>query len=452
MLAQCPQTTETKIHPSTIRAIRQCLGMTQQEFGERLGLSSSNGEKTVGRWERGDSSPRGRRLEALQRLRTTISAGRLSLRGEFRFIDLFAGVGGIRLPFEELGGECVFSSEWDKFAQQTYAANYGKLPHGDITQIAAEEIPSHEVLLAGFPCQAFSQAGLRKGFDDTRGTLFFEIQRILVHHQPSIVFLENVKQLVGHDKGRTLRTILSVLRGTGVDGAVGQLDLSDSVLDALDTPLNYAVDFKVLRARDFGVPQNRERVYIIGVNRNKVPNADEVLRKAFADLEDSHRASCLASVLEDNAKVDPKYTISDRLLAGHERRKKEHKRKGNGFGFSVFSHSDTYVNTISARYYKDGSEALVDQSDLGLNPRKLTPRECARLQGFPETFILDKVSDAQAYKQMGNSVAVPVIRALASRLIPAWIDEVSDRVEAAGEPVACQPSGRIVDQNQLELL
>lgn len=452
MLAQSPALTRTEISPSVIREVRQHLGMTQQEFAATMSLSEANGEKTVGRWERGDSAPSPANRLKLQRMYEEVAQADRPTGDEFTFIDLFAGVGGIRLPFQELGGKCVFSSEWDKFAQQTYAANYGHLPQGDITKIAAKDIPSHDVLLAGFPCQAFSQAGLRRGFEDTRGTLFFEIQRILVHHQPSIVFLENVKQLVGHDKGRTLRTILSVLSGKEVDAGLGQLDLSDSVLDALETPLNYAVDFRVLRARDFGVPQNRERVYIVGVNRNKVQNAQDVLKKAFADLELSHRASCLADVLEDNANVDPKYTISDRLLAGHERRKKEHRKKGNGFGFSVFTHNDSYMNTISARYYKDGSEALVDQSDLGLNPRKLTPRECARLQGFPESFVLSSVSDAQAYKQMGNSVAVPVIRALASRIISAWLAPTSENVEVPKVSAACKPRMPIVEQNQFTFL
>lgn len=410
------------IIPKEIKAIRNGLNLTQKEFAALLSISTSHGEKTVGRWERGESQPTARLVREIGQLKEPVPFSNPK-SSKFTFIDLFAGVGGIRLPFQELGGKCVFSSEWDKFAQRTYAANFGDVPAGDITQIDASDVPPHDVLLAGFPCQPFSQAGLRKGFDDTRGTLFFEIQRILVEHQPSIVFLENVKQLVGHDKGRTLNLILSVLRGGREGEHFEQLSLRELATLGAAVPLNYAVDFRVLRARDFGVPQNRERVYIVGVNRNKVKDPEAILRRVFNDLEASHRPSSLSDILEDNSQVDEKYTISDRLLAGHERRKREHRKKGNGFGFSVFNHDDTYVNTISARYYKDGSEVLIDQSDLGRNPRKLTPRECARLQGFPEKFVLERVSDVQAYKQMGNSVPVPVVRALAERLIPSWLQQ-----------------------------
>lgn len=301
----------------------------------------------------------------------------------FKFIDLFAGVGGIRLPFDELGGECVFSSEWDVHAQKTYEANFGHKPHGDITQVEVEDIPAHNILLGGFPCQPFSQAGQKLGFEDTRGTLFFDVARILEFHKPEIFLLENVKGFLGHDKGRTFEVVRKVLED-----------------------LDYIVFHKVLNARDFGVPQNRERIYIIGINKTKLGNF------SFIFPEPLKLEVKLGNILE-NVK-DPKYTLSDNLWQGHQRRKKEHQLKGNGFGYSLFNSESKYTSTISARYYKDGSEILIEQ--IGKNPRKLTPREAARLQGFPDTFIIP-VSDTQAYKQFGNSVAVPVIREIAIKLV-----------------------------------
>ncbi len=301
------------------------------------------------------------------------------LKAQFKFIDLFAGIGGIRIGFESVGGECVFSSEWDIQAQKTYQANFGEIPHGDITRIEPEEIPSFDVLVAGFPCQPFSQAGLKKGFEDMRGTLFFNIAKIVEYHQPSVVFLENVKNLAGHDKGNTLKVITRTLEDLG-----------------------YKVFHKILNAKDFGVPQNRARIYIVAFKGN----VDFVFPDAL------HTKTRFGDILEKN--VDRKYTISDKLWAGHQRRKKEHKEKGNGFGYSLFDENSEYVSTISARYYKDGSEILVKQE--GENPRKLTPREASQLQGFPKDFIIP-VSDAQAYKQFGNSVAVPVIKALAEKIL-----------------------------------
>lgn len=297
----------------------------------------------------------------------------------FTFIDLFAGIGGIRIGFEEVGGECVFTSEWDKPAQKTYAANFGEIPYGDITQIDPKEIPSFDILLAGFPCQPFSMAGLKKGFSDTRGTLFFDIARIVEHHKPTVIFLENVKNLASHDKGNTLKVITKTLED-----------------------LKYRVYHKVYNAKDFGLPQNRARIYIIAF-KNEVD---------FKFPEPPKPKTRLGNILEKN--VDEKYTISDKLWSGHQRRKKEHKEKGNGFGYSMFNEDSEYTSTISARYYKDGSEILIEQK--GKNPRKITPREAARLQGFPETFIFPN-SDAQMYKQFGNSVAIPVIRFLAEHII-----------------------------------
>jgi DNA (cytosine-5)-methyltransferase 1 len=301
------------------------------------------------------------------------------VKSDFKFIDLFAGIGGIRMGFEDAGGECVFTSEWDVAAQKTYQANFGEIPYGDITKIDPSEIPSFDMLLAGFPCQPFSQAGLKKGFEDTRGTLFFDIARIVEHHKPSVVFLENVRNLKGHDKGNTLKVIIKTLEDLG-----------------------YRVFHRLYNAKDFGVPQNRVRIYILAFK-------DEI---EFEFPKELNLPTRLGDILEK--KVDDKYTISDRLWAGHQRRKKEHKEKGNGFGYSLFKKESKYTSTISARYYKDGSEILIEQK--GKNPRKITPREAARLQGFPDEFIIP-VSDTQAYRQFGNSVAVPVIRTLAKKII-----------------------------------
>lgn len=402
---------------------RSCLGLSQRQLAEQLGLGPG-GERTVGGWERGEHLPSHANQQAIGRLVARVPFRSPYTEGQkepvFKFIDLFAGIGGIRLPFQEIGGHCVFTSEWDKFSQATYGANFFERPQGDITKISAKDIPDHDVLLAGFPCQAFSQAGLKQGFYDTRGTMFFEIQRILAHRRPKAFLLENVKQLRGHDKGRTLATILSTLRGDEVPHIAPDIPMSDEARRSLGVRLNYRVEARVLVARNFGVPQNRERIYIIGFDREQVPEADDgnIVEAIFRRLEKREAQTRLGDVLEDNWSVDPKYTISSRLLAGHERRLREHRAKGNGFGFSLFNRDSAYCNTISARYYKDGSEVLIDQSDIGRNPRKLTPRECARIQGFPEEFVVDAVSDVQNYRQFGNSVSVPVIRAIAEEMLP----------------------------------
>lgn len=296
---------------------------------------------------------------------------------KFRFIDLFAGIGGIRIAIEELGGKCVFSSEWDKYAQETYKANYQERPQGDITKIKEEEIPSFDILLGGFPCQAFSIAGKRLGFEDTRGTLFFDIVRILNYHKPRAFLLENVKGLLSHNKKETFSVIYDTLKALG-----------------------YSVDYKVLNAKDFGLAQNRERVYIVGF-------LDDI---DFEFPEALGVKTRLGDILDDI--VDDKYTISDKLWESHQLRKQRNKEKGWGFGYSIFDKDSAYTSTISARYYKDGSKILIRQE--GKNPRKLTPREAGRLQGFPEGFIIP-VSDTQAYKQFGNSVAVNVIREIAKK-------------------------------------
>ena len=333
----------------------------------------------------------------------------------FSFIDLFAGIGGIRIPFQELGGKCVLTSEWDKFSQITYERNFGELPQGDITKISAKSVPEHDVLLAGFPCQAFSNAGLRQGFSDTRGTMFFEIQRILAERRPKAFLLENVKQLRGHDKGKTLQTILQILRGEAVPSIPLEVPMSPEARKSMSIKLNYQVEFKVLKATEFGVPQSRERIYLVGFDKTAFPNLD--LSNFFENLEGRHDQTRLGDALETNDMVPEKYTISDRLYTGLIKRMERHRLQGNGFGHSIVSHDSRYCNTITSRYYKDGREILIDQTGLGKNPRKLTPRECARIQGFPEWFDVSAVSDAQIYRQFGNSVSVPVIRSIAKSMI-----------------------------------
>ena len=228
--------------------------------------------------------------------------------------------------------------------------------------------------------------------------------------------LENVKQLKGHSKGETLRTIMSILRGEFAQDIPKSVHMSAEARAALGTKLNYWADYKVIRAADFGVPQNRERLIIVGFLKSE-NSSNTNFDSLFRWPKPVHKKTSLGEILEKNSDVDPKYTISSKLWSGHKRRKSLHKKKGNGFGYSLFDRSSAYTNTISARYYKDGSEILIDQKDIGKRPRKLTPAECARLQGFPDKFILDAVSDTQMYKQFGNSVAVPVIRAVCKQIL-----------------------------------
>jgi DNA (cytosine-5)-methyltransferase 1 len=307
----------------------------------------------------------------------------------FKFIDLFAGIGGIRLPYQELKGECVFSSEIDKYAKMTYQSYYDDMPHGDIHTITPCEIPDFDILLAGFPCQPFSQAGHKQGFNDTRGTMFFQIEKIIRCKMPKAFLLENVKGLKGHDKGRTFKIIIETLESIG-----------------------YTVKSEILAAKDFNLPQNRQRIYIAGF-------LDSLQGDKFAFPLPIEKTVKFGDILEKN--VDSKYTISDKLWEGHQRRKEMHAVKGNGFGYSLFNGESEYVNTLSARYYKDGSEILIEQKNA--NPRKLTPLEAARLQGFPDQIVIEAkkagVSDVQLYKQFGNSVAVNVIRHISRNMINA---------------------------------
>lgn len=366
-----------------IKEKRLALNMTQKELADAIGLSKY-GDRTIRRWENGDTKPSP--LELLSVLEFPESPPFLNNElAEYTSVDLFAGIGGIRLGFQQTGRvRNIFSSEWDKFSQKTYRANFGEIPYGDITKINEKDIPDHDILLAGFPCQAFSQAGKKLGFEDTRGTLFFDIARIIKEKKPKAFLLENVKNLKTHDRGRTYRTIVNTLE-----------------------EMNYKVYTMLYKARDFGVPQNRERIYIVGFEKNKVSKFNNFMPPKPTGLRKN-----LGSILENN--VDSKYTISDKLWEGHKRRKDMHKEKGNGFGYSIYNEKSLYTNTLSARYYKDGSEILIEQSNN--NPRKITPREAARLQGFPENFIIP-VSDTQAYKQFGNSVCVATINAISSNIL-----------------------------------
>jgi DNA (cytosine-5)-methyltransferase 1 len=314
----------------------------------------------------------------------------------FKFIDLFAGIGGFRLALQNLGGKCIFTSEWDEYAKKTYRSNFGETPFGDITKESTKSfIPNDfNVLCGGFPCQPFSHAGLKKGFEDTRGTLFFDVadiinRRVEKGNPIDIIFLENVKGLKNHDRGNTLKTIIKTLDNLG-----------------------YEIKTEILNSKNFGVPQNRERIFIVAwlKGRNKTfrfPLGIDFEENIIYEKDDLNKIkpTKVGDILIKNP--GEKYTISDKLYEGHLRRRKEHKEKGNGFGFSSFDKNAPYTNTISARYYKDGSEILIEQKDA--NPRKLTPREAANLQGYPKNFVIP-VSDNQAYKQFGNSVSVPVIQ------------------------------------------
>ena len=313
-------------------------------------------------------------------------------KGTFTFIDLFAGIGGMRIAFERAGGTCVYSSEWNKYSQQTYLANFAEQPEGDITQVNAEDIPDHDILVAGFPCQPFSIAGVSKknslgratGFEDkTQGTLFFDVCRILQAKRPEAFMLENVKNLCSHDRGRTFQVICESLE-----------------------ELNYEVFYKVLDGQDF-VPQHRERILIVGFDRQRYGREYEFDFK----ITPVSPKPCMKDILESN--VDSKYTLSDKLRVYLQNYAAKHKAAGNGFGYGI-APLDGVSRTISARYYKDGSEILIAQE--GKNPRRLTPRECARLQGFPDSFKIP-VSDTQAYRQFGNSVVVPLMAEVAELIV-----------------------------------
>lgn len=319
---------------------------------------------------------------------------------QYTFIDLFAGIGGMHIAYASAGARCVYSNEWNKYSQQTYYANFGIQPDDDITKVVAEDIPDHDILVAGFPCQPFSIAGVSKkqslgratGFEDkTQGTLFFDVCRILKAKRPKSFMLENVKNLCSHDRGRTFKVIQESL-----------------------AELNYKVFFQILDGKAY-VPQHRERIVIVGFDMERY---GEDINFEFA-LDPGEKQPVMRDILETD--VSDKYTLSDKLWIYLQNYAAKHKAAGNGFGYGI-APLDGISRTISARYYKDGSEILIAQE--GKNPRRLTPRECARLQGFPDSFKIP-VSDTQAYKQFGNSVVVPLMAEVA-KLVVGKLEELDD--------------------------
>ena len=403
--------------------LRESLAMSVEDAADILGVSP----KTVYRWEKGEIEPK----KAYTYILKSMIAQRRSAKKtkkEFKFIDLFAGIGGIRKGFEGVGGECVFTSEWDKYARKTYRANFPDTHPiaGDITQIEAKDIPSHDVLLAGFPCQPFSLAGVSKknalgrahGFlDKTQGTLFFDVLRILKHHRPAAFMLENVKNLVSHNKGDTFKTIMGALRDE----------------------LGYDISTRIVDGKGY-TPQHRQRIYIVGFRKDvgfdidaikfkdpkRGPKLESILHSPEEKPEVQYTLPINAPGSNALSAVNSKYTLTDNLWAYLQAYAAKHKAKGNGFGYGLNTPDQT-SRTLSARYYKDGSEILIKQTDS--NPRRLTPRECARLMGFDKTrtpnFIIP-VSDTRAYQQFGNSVVVPVIEVLAKTMKPSILQLMSE--------------------------
>lgn len=383
----------------------QQTGWTVPEAAKVLGYSEGH----LYRWKRGEETPR----EGVINLLKMQIAGRKAVQsdGAFTFIDLFAGIGGLRKAMESAGGRCVFTSEWDAFAQKTYRVNFpdNRPITGDIREVDAATIPEHDVLVAGFPCQPFSIAGVSKknalgrlhGFqDETQGTLFFDVLRVLMHHRPAAFLLENVKNLKSHDKGRTFEVIRR----------------------KLTEELGYTLHTRIIDAANF-VPQHRERIVMVGFRENIGFSFDDLVLQGRAGRgmrdvlhpEDGSEAPESHFTVGPDARVSDKYTLTDKLWQYLQGYAEKHKAAGNGFGFGLVD-GDSISRTLSARYYKDGSEILVSRGP-GKNPRRLTPRECARLMGYDDSFRIP-VSDTQAYKQFGNSVAVPVFAEVARLMRP----------------------------------
>jgi DNA (cytosine-5)-methyltransferase 1 len=379
----------------------------QRELAEALGVAT----RTLRRWEVGETEPPAYLADAI-RQRLLPLAGNSGIESrDFRFIDLFAGIGGIRMAFEAQGGRCVFTSEWNPWAQKTYLANFADSAHtlsGDITKVDVGDIPDHDVLLAGFPCQPFSIAGVSKknalgrahGFDDeTQGTLFFDVERVLRAKRPAAFLLENVKNLVSHDKGNTFRVIKNVL----------------------EKKLGYHIHCKVIDGAHF-VPQHRERILIVGFREKTdfewsdvcLPDTRPVLSSILHPENGTEKPEGHYTV-GPQAKIDDRYTLTPKLWAYLKAYAAKHRAAGNGFGYGLVD-GNKVARTLSARYYKDGSEILVSRG-ARQRPRRLTPRECARLMGFPDSFVIP-VSETQAYKQFGNSVVMPVMREIARVMKP----------------------------------
>jgi len=397
--------------------LRAQAGLTVKQAAEVLKTSVS----TIYRYQSGSTTPKPLALQYLSEMIQTNAT--LPTEQNFTFIDLFAGIGGLRKAFESAGGVCIFTSEWDRFAVQTYSANFQGIHPivGDIAQVDPDEIPDHDVLVAGFPCQPFSLAGVSKknslgrehGFaDEVNGTAFSHIRRILRAKRPKAFLLENVKNLMSHDSGNTFRVIMEVL----------------------ESELDYKVSVKVIDAQRF-LPQHRERTVIVGFREATQFSWDDIFlpekgkhvmgevlhKEGDPEGADGHRYTDPV-----DGKVNKKYTLSDKLWKYLQAYASRHKEKGNGFGYGLVNESGV-ARTLSGRYHKDGSEILVAQLN-GVNPRRLTPRECARLMGFPEEFVIP-VSDTQAYRQFGNSVAVPVFTTVARAMLP-YIGSISSAQDA----------------------
>ena len=404
------------ITPTEFSRLRQQTGRSIPELAKILEFSP----RTLARWECGESAPRRPVLDSLKYM--AVADQPPARAKSFRFIDLFAGIGGLRRGFDAIGGKCVFTSEWDRHSQETYRANFldgeDHILEGDITKVAAETIPEHDVLLAGFPCQPFSIAGVSKknalgrkhGFlCEAQGTLFFDVARIIGHHRPRAFLLENVKNLVNHDQGRTFRVIYNTLK----------------------KELGYkTVKYQVIDAKRF-VPQHRERIFIVGFREETDFTFDDLLLPdvlsgpklgTILHPEDGTEAPEGHFTTGPRAQVSDKYTLTDHLWKYLRDYADKHRLAGNGFGFGLNGPQDV-ARTLSARYYKDGSEILIKRGKG--TPRRLTPRECARLMGFDkpgESSFKIPVSDTQAYRQFGNSVAVPVVHAVARHIAP-WITQ-----------------------------
>lgn len=391
--------------------LRERAGLNPQEASEKLGVSL----RTVYRWDSGECKAHPTAIRTLKELADSMNRCDLKKGGAFSYIDLFAGIGGFRRAIDSVGGECVFTSEWDKACRATYQANYdcnhpvaGDIREFTETQEGLAQIPKHDLLVGGFPCQPFSIAGVSKknalgrphGFRcDSQGTLFFDLAQIIDYHRPAGFLLENVKNLKSHDKGRTFEVICRTL----------------------EDDLGYHIDTRVIDARHW-VPQHRERIFIVGFKKDvdfsfkgfKFPSTEDapVVGSILHHFEEEDEAPFF-----ENGRVNEKYTLTPKLWKYLVDYKSKHQAKGNGFGYSLVGPQDV-TRTLSARYYKDGSEILVRQGEI---PRRLTPRECARLMGFDgpgESNFKINVSDTQAYKQFGNSVAVPVAKAVATYIKP----------------------------------